>query len=1051
MISGGNKKRKNISAFSSILTTLLLSMMGIWVAPKLIVQPVPTPDTPSFTLSFSWPDRSANNVEQYVTSRLESNLSTLQGLTQIYSRSSSGQGEVVLEFDKYKNLDEAKLEVYSIIRQIYPSLPPGISYPNLTIDNPDNTINQPISVYVITTDSSYQLAEKSFQKILIQPLSLLNGIYEVKVEGINRWEIRITLDGNLLHALAIPQEKVTAGIAQQLEKYSIGKVIYQRSPQTLVSQISTYNQALDVESIKQIPIAKIQNRIITLSQIGQIHVRLIPPRSFFRVNGAKTLTVSIYPKEHINELLLQFKIDKLIEKLHVDLAPEFGIEKKFDRTEAINEELQKISFRALIIAVVLIGFIFLNTRSIIYSLLVLGVTLSQILIAVNFYYLLNVNIHVYSIAAIAISLGIMIDNNILMVDHWIHQRKTRITMAIVAANLTTITSLVVFFFLEEEIKVKFTDFATVIMINLSISMIMARILIPAFISQIRISQSIKVGFRHRRRMVSIRNGYFSLISFIYKRRKMSIALLILAFGVPIYLLPKRISPKIKWAEIYNSILGSPSIRPYIDNFSGGVSRIFFEDILPNMHFGEPRNSKLRLKASLPFGSDITLLDQAFKDLETFLGQFEEIRGFQARINSPQSAFIEITFKKEFERKSFPFRLKKQLFAKAMTYAGIDWGISGIGTSFSNHSPMYLGSQTIKIYGYDYYKLKRFADHLNQYIIQFPRILESSVVSKNTTIFEDNYDYQITWNEKYLMHYGLTSQQIISEMENLSGISTFNSPHLSSKFSRITTQAKASSSLDVWRLKNMPIPLDSVSRIILSEQLEITRKLSESEINKENQRYVLFLVLKHTADQYYLDNNIGKFVDVYNQQLPLGFTAQYPWPKGKLSGQDLWIVLVPICIIFVICASLLESLRLPFIIISIIPISFMGIPLIFRLFPFNFDYGGLAAFILLSGVVVNASIYIIYDFLILQNKKKDHSPISLKLFIQAILSKSFPILLTIGSTILGLIPFISFGQKEFFWTALALSTIGGLLWSLLGIFIVLPMFFVNYRLPNPKSN
>ena len=113
-----------------------------------------------------------------------------------------------------------------------------------------------------------------------------------------------------------------------------------------------------------------------------------------------------------------------------------------------------------------------------------------------------------------------------------------------------------------------------------------------------------------------------------------------------------------------------------------------------------------------------------------------------------------------------------------------------------------------------------------------------------------------------------------------------------------------------------------------------------------------------------------------------------------------------------------------------------------MFDFNFDQGGLASFVLLSGITVNASIFIINGF----NKLKKEFPKQnyINLYIEAFKQKIFPITLTIISTILGFIPFVKDGQNEVFWFALGAGTIGGLLFSLLGILIYLPLFTLKQK-------
>jgi multidrug efflux pump subunit AcrB len=121
----------------------------------------------------------------------------------------------------------------------------------------------------------------------------------------------------------------------------------------------------------------------------------------------------------------------------------------------------------------------------------------------------------------------------------------------------------------------------------------------------------------------------------------------------------------------------------------------------------------------------------------------------------------------------------------------------------------------------------------------------------------------------------------------------------------------------------------------------------------------------------------------------------------------------------------------------IPISFVGVFLTFYAFEINFDQGGYASFILLAGISVNSALYILNDF---NNLKKDRPNLSLSTQYQkAFLSKITPVLITILTTIFGLIPFIWDGQQEVFWFSFAAGSIGGLVFSLIGIFLYLPLF------------
>ena len=128
---------------------------------------------------------------------------------------------------------------------------------------------------------------------------------------------------------------------------------------------------------------------------------------------------------------------------------------------------------------------------------------------------------------------------------------------------------------------------------------------------------------------------------------------------------------------------------------------------------------------------------------------------------------------------------------------------------------------------------------------------------------------------------------------------------------------------------------------------------------------------------------------------------------------------------------------PLAIIFVIPISYIGVFLTFYLFELNFDQGGFASFVLLCGITVNASIYILNEYNAIRRRLPKLRPA--RAFVKAWNAKIVPIFLTVVSTVLGFIPFMVGADKEAFWFPLAAGTIGGLVMSVLGIFVFLPIF------------
>ena len=96
----------------------------------------------------------------------------------------------------------------------------------------------------------------------------------------------------------------------------------------------------------------------------------------------------------------------------------------------------------------------------------------------------------------------------------------------------------------------------------------------------------------------------------------------------------------------------------------------------------------------------------------------------------------------------------------------------------------------------------------------------------------------------------------------------------------------------------------------------------------------------------------------------------------------------------------------------------------------------AAFVLLCGIVVNAGIYLINE----QNNWADVShQHGIRLYLKAYNHKIIPIMLTIVSTVLGLVPFLYDGPEEVFWFAFAMAAISGTLFSIVALVVYLPIF------------
>jgi multidrug efflux pump subunit AcrB len=221
---------------------------------------------------------------------------------------------------------------------------------------------------------------------------------------------------------------------------------------------------------------------------------------------------------------------------------------------------------------------------------------------------------------------------------------------------------------------------------------------------------------------------------------------------------------------------------------------------------------------------------------------------------------------------------------------------------------------------------------------------------------------------------------------------------------------------------------------ISDYGTLTKETTTNALHKEDRQYIRVVSFEYMGSGKFGNEYLDEVLVEMKQTMPIGYEASkqgWDWDFEKTQRQYGLLGLLIIGI-FVICTVLFENLKQPVYIISIIPISFIGLFLIFSLFDFYFDQGGYAAFVMLGGLAVNAGIFIVND---LNNRTQGNYNRNI---LKSVAGKAIPILLTILSTCFGLIPFLLEGQNEVFWFSLAIGTVGGLIFSMVGVFWVLPV-------------
>jgi len=1035
------------NSFSILLIFTALSFLGLLLIPEISVSLLPSYHNSGITITTNWKNVSARIVERELTSRLEGAFNTLEGIESIESVSSTEESKITLFADKYANTDNLRLDVSSIIRRMYPGLPVGVSYPEINQYNSNSSDKELLLTYTLHGPDDNSVLQAYAEKYISKRLSMVAGVDETVVYGGVKYQWQVKYNEDIVRKLNISVVEIKQAIRQYFQVQSIGHVFEKADDKEYLYLLELRNKNSEKIYLDEIPIKKVGANIVYLNDIASVSYIKQKANSFFRINGSNAVVIDLYGDDGVNSIDLVKRVRNNMILLENNLPNDYTLEESYNSTVFIEKEIDKNLKRTILTLIILLIFVFLVSISTKYVVLIILSLITNVSIAFIFYYLFGIEIHLYSLAGITVSLGLIIDNAIVMADHLIHRKNKRVFIALLASTSTTLISLFFIWLLPESLRLNLWDFAMILLVNLAVSLTIALYYIPALLTTIKLQhRSPKAGLIKVRTIVKLNKYYRLTVVFILKKKYLIIILLVLAFGLPVYMIPVNVEGNGLFAKTYNNSLGNPwyvnNVRPHINKVLGGSLRLFSNFVFEGSYYRKHEETKLFVQASMPKGASVQQLNEAFEELENYLSKYsiDSIK-FISRITSAQSGRLIIYFNSGSHRGDLPYFLKSRIVSLCVDYGGVNWNVYGVGRGFSSrYGANEMIDLKIRLSGYNFDELEILGSKVKSLLTKHPRV-------RNVNIAGNRYRYRGGKSYEYILEPRIEEiNRSRVTMNNIFDFINANSPFSSGSMGFIFNNEYNSISIvpaldyNSWDIINRPI--DTLGNK-LSALIKITKDFEEQSVYKLNQNYVRIVDFQYIGNVVFGERFLRKVVDEVKQELPLGYDIRplgysFDFERDAVS-YTLLLALIAV-MIFVICSILFESLIRPLAIMSIIPVSYIGIFLTFYCFDLNFDQGGYASFILVSGLVVNSAIYILNEFDNIRKVKRSNN--ILHMYVKAFNRKIIPILTTIISTILGLVPFVVTAHDEPFWFALTAGTIGGLLFSIMAIIIILPVFVLR---------
>src|SRR5882757_6788063 len=185
-----------------IATSLLMvgiALFGVIAYRALPVSDLPQVDYPTLNVSAGLPGGDPGTMASSVASPLERQFTTIAGIDEMSSSSSTGNSNVTLQFDLGRSIDSAAVDVQTAIAAVMPLLPAGMpSPPSFRKFNP---ADQPIMFLGLTSATLPMYVLDDYAETMIAPrISMVNGVSQVQVQGAQKYAVRVQVDPQKLQA-----------------------------------------------------------------------------------------------------------------------------------------------------------------------------------------------------------------------------------------------------------------------------------------------------------------------------------------------------------------------------------------------------------------------------------------------------------------------------------------------------------------------------------------------------------------------------------------------------------------------------------------------------------------------------------------------------------------------------------------------------------------------------------------------------------------------------------------------------------------------------------
>jgi HAE1 family hydrophobic/amphiphilic exporter-1 len=970
---------------------IFLSMLvfGVIASRMLPLEKFPGIDIPQIFINVPYNNATPTEIERLITRPLEEALATVTGIKQMRSWSNENSAEVSLEFKWEENINSKSIEVRERLDSIRHLLPKDVER---VLVFQFNTNDMPIFQLRISSERDLAMAYDLLERQIKRPLERVQGVSKVELYGVEKRQVVIRLNPDKMRALNID----AAALVSTLQGYNFAMTageLRNIDNSILVKPVGEYRELEEIASLPLRP-------GLSLREVATVQLELPKREDGRHLDQTYAVGMNVYKESGAN--LVEVAKAALAVVQAADDDPAFnGISLYImdDTAKGVTTSLADLLSAGGVGALLSFAVLYVFLRHIGTTMVVVLAVPVSICIALGIMYFLGYSLNILSMMGLMLAVGMLVDNAVVVTESIFRERAAggdvttatargvrRVSLAVVAGTATTaIVFLPNIVGQKMELTIFLEHVAIAICLCLAVSLLMALTLIPLLTTRLNV-QPVK----------DQQAGAFEA-----KYRKI--------LGWVMY------HPR--WSAFIAVLLLSSIVIP-IGAVSGGnddnedTDRIFLNyNIQGNYALAEVEAEVSTMEAYLYANKDKFDVESVYSYYRA--GYANSIIILKPQLSQPLAQL------KEAIRKDWPALVRSK--------PSFGWGNNG---GMQVHL---LGSSTEVL-------LKLAAD------IEPMLAAVTGLEDVSSEIALGQQEIQITLKLDQLQRHGLNAQQVANAVSLAlrgTNLRTFRSAEQGELLMRVLYDEKVShslaelSALPILTKDNVVISLQQLAELTIAPRLDQIRRFD---------RQTGIAIRMNLAKDYKMDTARE---DIKNVMDKLALPPGYRWSfQGSFQRQDesqqvmMVNMLLAVAMIYLVMAALFESLLLPTAVIGSLLFSLVGVFWTFMFTGTTMGIMGMIGMLVLMGIVVNNGIVLVDR--INQDRQEQPEATLRELIISASESRLRPILMTVSTTVLGLLP-LAMGGTQIggdgpSYAPMAIAIIGGLLFSTLTSLVLVPLTY-----------